>query len=182
MALKDSPCYPLSMFMLYVRGCVIGVVAVLLAVTSSCGGGGGNSSSPTAPTPSSMSSPTPTPTPTVSVATFRVSLDTNCSGKTSDVQVSVDGTYIGTLQPGEELSSTATLGEHTLSATDATGAWDPRTVDLQATGSWVWRLRCHDFLKATSNRVRAMARSATPRSSDWLASAQGHLEGMASQR
>lgn len=91
---------------------------------------------PTAtPAPTPRPSPTPTPTPSPTAGTLRVTLDAgSCSGQVSTADVSVDGTYAGTVQPGGTVSRTVSIGSHTVSARAREGTSWSFSVSVPANG------------------------------------------------
>ena len=79
-------------------------------------------------------SPTPTPSPTTS--TLRVFVDANCSGKASNIGISIDGIFSGTTQPGSGgISKVVSVGNHTIFGQASNGTtWSTFTVAVPTNG------------------------------------------------
>jgi hypothetical protein len=111
---------------------VVVILACMATITSGCGG------TPTEPTDENgggVTLPRPAP-PTASSAILRVTVDSNCSGRDSNIQVYIDGSYVGLAQPGDSgVSKTVSIGDHTVSATGQGGTqWSPSTRSVPAAG------------------------------------------------
>jgi hypothetical protein len=84
-----------------------------------------------APTPR----PSPTPTPSATNGTLRVTLDgATCSGQVSAADVTVDGSFAGTVQPGGSLTRTVSIGSHSISARAREGTTWSSSVTVPAAG------------------------------------------------
>jgi hypothetical protein len=91
------------------------------------------SAAPPAPAPTPRPSATPTPSPTS--GSLRVTLDAgSCSGRVSSADVTVDGTYAGTVQPGGSVSRTVSIGSHSVSARAREGTSWSFSVSVPAAG------------------------------------------------
>ena len=68
-------------------------------------------------------------------ATLVIKMSADCSGKASNMKVYIDDGYSGTLQPGNQLSKTVSVGDHKIYARSDEGAvWGPFSVTVTANG------------------------------------------------
>ena len=85
--------------------------------TTPSGGGGGGGESP--------------------YAVLTVTINANCSGKASNINVYIDNSFVATLQPAGSTSKTVTKGDHTVYAQSQEGSvWGPYTVCVQRDTSY----------------------------------------------
>lgn len=69
----------------------------------------------------------------------------NCSGRVSNVQISIDGIFEGTGQPGDSgVTINVAPGNHSVSAVSAEGnTWGPTTVTVNDGATTSVPLQCH---------------------------------------
>jgi hypothetical protein len=86
---------------------------------------------------------TPAPSPQPTSATLRVQVDGNCAGKAANIEVSIDGLFAGTTQPGSSgVSKSVSIGNHTIFGKASNGTtWPTFTVAVPGNG-FVSNLTC----------------------------------------